>query len=139
MTKPRRAKDCRPLGLVPGGGLEAHEGLRRGHTLLKHVNVTDAMIRSRVLGGQVKVASRFFNRALAEDAVSGALVANRLSVEQFLRSSKSFTFIEQSFNREIGTIFSKAGGFQAGNTVRVMLVRDSSELGYFVRTAFVNP
>lgn len=130
---PRRTR------LTPGGGLKAHEGTGRGHTLGKHVGLTDDQLRARL--ANLPRASTFRDRALAEDAVSGALTANRSGVQYWLKhSSKDVLVIEQEFNREIGRSIARGeAGSQAASKARIVLFRDGSPLGYHVRTAYPVP
>jgi CDI toxin RNase A-like protein len=127
--------------IVPGGGLKAHEGVGRGHTLARHVGLTDDMLRARLTGSAgtkpVNRASTFFDRATAEDAVSGALTANATRVQLFLGSNKARTEIVQEFDRAIGRSIGKGeSAVSEVSKVKVILVKDSSKLGYHVRTAF---
>jgi len=130
---PRRTR------LTPGGGLKAHEGAGRGHTLSRHVGLTDDQLRARL--AQVPRASTFRDRALAEDAVSGALTANRSGLQYWVKhSSEDVLVIEQKFNREIGRSIAKGeAGSQGASKARIVLFRDGSPLGYHVRTAYPVP
>src|SRR3954453_2418658 len=59
--------------LTEGVDLEAHEGDGLGHTLLKHVNVTDADLEARLPTVKRGNVSRFTDRAIAEAAITDAL------------------------------------------------------------------
>ncbi len=126
--------------LTPGGGLKAHEGLGRGHTLARHVGRSTNQLRDRL--SQVARASTFNTRAIAEDAVSGALVAQRLRVRLFLSKSSpdDLLVVEQQFNRSIGQTLGRGETSASSvSNVRVVLQRDTSSLGYYVKTAYPIP
>ncbi len=128
--------------LVPGGGLKAHEStpaLKRGHTLRDHVGKSNSFLRARLKNsGKVEV-STFTNRALAEDAISGAMLVHSGRIARWLRGSKDKTLpIEQSFDRSVGRIMAKDGKLRYSSRVRVILRRNPNHvLGYHIRTSYV--
>lgn len=126
--------------LAPGGGLAAHEGVRRGHTLLRHVGLSDDALRLRLQQTNVSAASSFTSRALAEDAVSGALLAQRGQVSIWLASGRARLALTQEFDQIVGrTLVRGAEEIQSVRKVLIVLVRDNSKLGYHIKTAYPTP
>ena len=125
---------------MPGGGLRAHES-RGGHTLSKHVGWSDDALRQRLRKG-LDVASTFTSRALAEDAVSAALLVNRGKIGVILPrlAAGERLIIEQKFNRAIGRSIQRgADGAVNARRVRIVIERDGSHLGYRIVSAFPIP
>ena len=121
-------------------------GKEGGHALERHVNVTSDDIKARALGMRRAdaVASRFFNKKLAEDAVNDAIRANRASIQRWAanaaagKPNQAFEFV---CNSEIGEGFLKATGqFQRFSKVRIVFkpAQSSGKLFYIV-TAFPVP
>jgi len=84
---PRRLR-CSPL--VPGGGLQAHEGSagHRGHTIGKHVNKTHAELALRFQDDpNLKWSSSFTDRQVAAAAIAHALDNNHGAVRNWLAQS----------------------------------------------------
>ncbi len=128
------------IRLTPGGGLKAHEGAGRGHTIAKHVGLSDDALRARLKSTSISRASSFPDRAIAEDAVSGAITANKNQVDVFLRSGKRTLEINQEFNGAVGrTIGRGEEAVTTTNRARIVLFKDSSPLGYHVKTAYPIP
>lgn len=71
----------------PVGGLATHENAG-GHLLALHVGHTDAQLAAR-LSSQPRIsgASTFTSRAVAVNAVSGALDANEGAIQTWLRGT----------------------------------------------------
>lgn len=131
-------------GIVPGGGLLAHEGTSAGHTLARHVGKTNTWLRRRLANPNqqhVRVASSYNSRALAEDAVAGTLKAQHMNVQVWLSTSSTRPLIlTQEFNRTIGRSIPRATGqVQNVSKARTMLVKDNSKLGYHVKTSYPTP
>jgi hypothetical protein len=126
--------------VVPGGGLKAHEtvpgGARRGYTLSRHVGKTEAQLRGR-LSKRRRSASGFPDRQVAEDAVSATLVTHRAEVDYFLSTAQrgEGTNLFQAFDRPVGNVVT-AEGVSTTTRVKVTIVRDASDLGYFIRHAY---
>lgn len=127
--------------LAPGGGLRASEGAGRGHTLAKHVGKTNASLRRRLAQEpRIPAASSYNSRALAEDAVSGTVTAQRNVVQFWLRSGKKQLILEQEFDRAVGrSVIRETGQVEKLSRARTVLVKDSSKLGYHVKTSYPAP
>lgn len=122
---------------VPGGGLGRHEA-RGGHTLKEHVGRTTGDLRARLRRNPgMDAASSFPNREIAEDAIAGVLTMNGRTLPHLLRGSgRGRIAVTQEFNRPVGTIVARDGTVSTTRRVTVVIVRDSSRLGYHVRTAY---
>ncbi len=121
--------------IVPGGGLQGHENVGGGHTLLKHVNVTDADLGAR-LGVQtfIPAAGRFLNRATAESSISVALDANYLQIQNWLANGAPLqdAAFFYTFRSPIGVSWVRgAAGVVPASKIRVVLRPDSSFPGGF--------
>jgi uncharacterized protein YukE len=81
--------------LVPGGGLMAHEGLEGGHTLAKHVGKSEAFLRNRLATEpHLDVVSTFYDREVAENALSHLLEVNARPVQRWLaHGSRSLVLV----------------------------------------------
>ncbi len=72
---PAQAARSRDLG---------HDERRGGHTLSRHVGLTDAQLRDRLRRERrISAASTYTDRATAESAVAAAIAANRKRVERW--------------------------------------------------------
>jgi hypothetical protein len=75
--------------ITPGGGLTAHESAG-GHTLARHVGLTETELASR-LATQIALprASSFANREIAEQAMSDAIDANQTQITNWLTGTSA--------------------------------------------------
>jgi|GEM_PF-2715061 len=130
------------------GGLASHEesspdAKDGGHTLSKHVNVTDQNIIDRVRNRKAKESSRWLDRRTAERVIAEVIAANPRKIENWLASG-------DPNNLELHLA---AGGATTGRYVKrgnlvpqevsgagVVLKRDASRPnGYIILTAFPEP
>lgn len=128
----RRTRVSKP----PGGGLKGHEE-RGGHTLERHVGKTEGDLRARLRNEpKIPAASAFTDRELAEDAVSAVLTINRETIKHLLHFQNGEARLVQSFDRAIGKVVTRDGTVTSTREITVVIVKDSSKLGYHVKTAF---
>ncbi len=136
------AETLSPEILVPGGGLDAHEGKIVGHTLLRHVALPgedlsdiDGFLNRR----NIKVASIFADRETAEIATKNNIEKNNDTVRQWLSSeAKKSLEIENPDGCIVGF------GFERGSALPIYLERTCTRLvrdknrseGYFIVTSF---
>lgn len=79
------AEAARPRDLV-------RDEKRGGHTLSRHVGLTDAQLRERLRTDQrISAASTYPDRATAEKVVTAAIAASRKRVDQWTRREGSRT------------------------------------------------
>ncbi|GAB3210904.1 hypothetical protein GCM10027294_31080 [Marinactinospora endophytica] len=141
--------------LVPGGGLQAHEDMG-GHTLERHVGVSDEYLRNRTIGigpPSGRVATRWTDRETAERAVATVLDQEKVKIEEWLErvdtGSKGYVRLElENIDVDqgvLGTSFARQGSKKnptgwvegAPERVTVVLERDpDSPLGYSIYTAY---
>jgi RHS repeat-associated protein len=132
-----------PQLIVPGGGLAAHEGAGRGHTLSRHVGQTVAGLIARLASqARLQVASTFASRASAESILSTVLNDQAAKVSQWIASGATNRLVlDQSFGTATGFGIVQ-GTTQAFTTfgARLVLMPDiASRLGYYILTAHPTP
>jgi uncharacterized protein YukE len=114
--------------------LSLHEGDALGHTLAKHVNVTDADLMDRFTREPRRFnLSRFLDRATPETAITEALRSDpsRMSaIFDGVDVDRTFRF---DVGRTIGIVFRRDGSYDLASQVVVKLVRDDA--GVFIVTA----
>jgi len=128
--------------LVPGGGLLAHEGLHGGHTLTKHVGQTVDYLRDRLAAKpDLRAASTFYNREVAENSIAALLGANAPMMVAWLASGEQDLTISGRAARPTGIVLRRfATDPTAGSGVKVVLRRSSSlKEGFRIHTAMVTP
>jgi Bacterial CdiA-CT RNAse A domain len=128
--------------LVPGGGLAAHEGSasHRGHTIGKHVEKTRAELTRRFqTDPNLKWSSSFADRHIAETAIAQALDRNRLKLSSWIASNAGTLVLNADVGCDVGTSVSASGTVITTSRLRVVLRKEPSVLGYYIKTAFPMP
>lgn len=126
--------------LVPGGGLAAHEGVEGGHTIAKHVGKSPAYLRHRLATEPwIGAASTFYNREVAESAISEVLEAHDKAIRTWLAGPKAKLVISSATSRACGLGLPRAGtDLIESSTIRVVLHRSGAlGPGYRIDTAMV--
>lgn len=130
--------------LTPGGGLAAHERVTRGHTLARHLGPGGRACSKRALRGRLQrepnipAAPTFGSRAVAEDAVSGTILTNSQKIASWLASpTKAQLIVRQTFDSPVGSVVRRGARFaRREKEATVILRKEKSQLGYYVKTAF---
>ena len=138
----RLAPELRSVRLVPGGGLKAHEGPvpQRGHTLLKHVDKTPKQLARRFKTEPwLQFSSSFTDRATAETAVSKAIQDNPQAIAYWLASNAPGLILQTDVGIVVGKSVAKNGTIISTSRVRVVLRKENTVLGYYVKTAHPPP
>jgi hypothetical protein len=128
--------------LVPGGGLAGHEGtaVYRGHTLLKHVGKTSEQLAERLATDpNLTWSSSFTDRGTAEAAISDALSQHSQRAAIWIGSNSHTWIIDADVGWEIGRSVHRSGMMVTSTRLQVVLRRESSVLGYHIKTAFPTP
>jgi hypothetical protein len=124
--------------------LAAHEGDSLGHTLARHVDVTDEDLLARLAANpKLQNASRFLDRATAESAIGALLDASRDEITSWL-AAQTDNPLELN-----GALFADVIGRTANqgsqavvdvNGLRAVLFRNADTgPGFFIRTAYPQP
>ena len=124
--------------IVPGGGLQASENAG-GHLLLKHVGQTESQLLSRLNAEPgIRGASSFYDRAVAERAVSEALDANSSGLTTWLSGTKGRLTINYAAQSPVGISVPRGASSAVDvSGTRVILVRDPPlPAGYRIQTGF---
>ncbi|MBV9823802.1 MAG: hypothetical protein JO144_16350 [Actinobacteria bacterium] len=124
---------------MPGGGLMAHEALG-GHTLARHVGKSEQFLPNRLaVEPYLDLASTFFDRQTAEDALSQLLADNDRDVQRWLRSgSYRFTLIQKALQPVGRAIMRDVADSMPAAGMKLVLRRSSSmPTGYRIHTAMV--
>ncbi|MDF0553646.1 RNase A-like domain-containing protein [Kamptonema sp. UHCC 0994] len=128
--------------LVPGGGLTSHEQAG-GHTLAKHVALTEAELANRLANDpKPMITSTFCDRSTAETTISEAIQANELLISAWLSKNPTQALrIRYNFSSPIGISLARsATNTLPANRVSVVLKPDAnSPLGYYILTAYPEP
>jgi len=139
----RLAPELRSSRLVPGGGLQAHEGesaTHRGHTLLKHYNKTVKQLTRRFKDEpDLTWSSSFFDRRTAESVIGRVLEEKDPEIAQWLASPSGRLQLDADYGTEVGYSVRRDGVIRRPTTFRVVLFKEDSQLGYFIRTAYPRP
>jgi len=127
--------------VVPGG-LEAHEGTvtYRGHTILKHLDKTDEELTERFANEpDLQWSSSFNDRQTAEAAISAALDSNQQAIRDWLRQPLQVFRLEIDIGAEVGRSVARDGTIVSTSKLRVVLRKEDTMLGYYIKTAFPAP
>lgn len=138
----RLAPELRSSRLVPGGGLAAHEGTAsyRGHTLLKHVGQTPEQLAERFEDEpDLRWSSSFKDRHVAENAVAQVLDNNREQIRNWLGQPQQVLRLTVDIGAEIGQSVAHSGTIVSASKVRVVLRKEGTMLGYYIKTAYPKP
>jgi len=138
----RLAPELRSVRLVPGGGLKMHEGTatHRGHTLLKHVGKKEKQLRRRLKREPgIRWSSSFTDRQTAESVIGRLLHDRKYDIDQWLAGPNPRLRLDGDYGTEIGRSVSRHGMVKRPSSFRVVLDKEKSQLGYFIRTAYPRP
>jgi Bacterial CdiA-CT RNAse A domain len=138
----RLPKRLRSSPLVPGGGLQAHEGSAtyRGHTIGKHVKKTPTELAQRLaMEPRVNVSSSFVDRARAEAAIARVLDGNRQAIASWLTDPELPLKLRGDFGEIVGVSVTRGGKAVTTSKLRVILKAEDSDLGFYIRTAYPSP
>ena len=127
--------------LVPGGGLLSHE-LAGGHTLIRHVGLSDADLLARLAKDPgIAGASTFTSRAVAESAVVDVVETNASKIQSWIAGSRSGLSLGGTAPDAIGRyVATGSTNITDVSAVRVVLYRDPSlGVGYRIQTAYPMP
>lgn len=128
--------------LVPGGGLTSHEQAG-GHTLAKHVALTETELANRLANdSKPMIVSTFCDRSIAETTISEAIQTNDGIISTWLSGNPTQVLkIRYNFSSPIGiTLTRSATNTVPTNRVSVVLKPDASlPLGYYILTAYPEP
>lgn len=127
--------------LVPGGGLMAHEGIDRGHTLAKHVGKSEEFLRHRLATEPgLDAASTFHDRRTAEMAIVQVLTARNSKLNQWLATSSGSIKLTAAVPDTGFTLARGAADVAEVSKVIVVLRRSSLfRSGYRIHTAWPAP
>jgi hypothetical protein len=99
-------------------------GKEGGHTLKKHVNMSDQELENRAIATKDvdAVSSKFFSKAIAEDAINDALKLHKYGIQRWAANPATRT---QEFEMECGKAIGKGfvnatGKFETFTKVRVV-------------------
>jgi 5-enolpyruvylshikimate-3-phosphate synthase len=124
--------------ITPGGGLTAHE-LAGGHTLARHVDVTETELANR-LANQIAIprSSSFTNRAIAEQVIADAIANNQTQITNWLAGNSSRLQIQHTATKSIGVTLTRGDSNSVpAQNIQIVLKRDSNlSLGYYILTAY---
>jgi Bacterial CdiA-CT RNAse A domain len=138
----RLAPHLRFSRIVPGGGLAAHEGTAsyRGHTLLKHVGKTSAQLAARFPNEpDLHWSSSFDERGVAEETIAKLLHDHTSVIKAWLASPHKVLAINVDVGTEVGTSLHSDGTLIRASKIRVVLRRENTVLGYYIKSAFPTP
>ena len=114
--------------------LSMHEGDGLGHTLAKHVNVTDADLARRVVVEKRPFASRFDDATTASRAIAEVLRHSGAKIAKWLADDVQQIPLRWTFSQPVGVVMTANHQLVHARQVVVRLVRDSD--GVFILTAY---
>ncbi|GAA2514512.1 RNase A-like domain-containing protein [Pilimelia columellifera] len=137
-----RSDDPADICGIPGGGLNAHEGVGGGHVLAKHSGKSDDWLRDRLAKEKKKpMVSTFTDQASAEKAITLALQQQRKKLAAFLnKPAQQTTRITATGISGYGRVLERgASQTRPGSTVIVEIARDPNFPGsYRINTAYLS-
>ncbi|HEX8081335.1 MAG TPA: RNase A-like domain-containing protein [Jatrophihabitans sp.] len=124
---------------MPGGGLAAHEAAG-GHTLAKHVGKSEEFLRTRLATEpNIRGASTFYDRQVAENSISGLLRAQQRTVDRWRAGHRDVLMLEDRLPVPAGTLMPR--GYTDSHAVHgiKIVLRRNAEIGsgYLLITAMV--
>lgn len=124
--------------LVPGGGLAAHEAAG-GHTLSKHVGKSEEFLRNRLVNQpNLKGASTFHSRELAETSIAGLIEAERSTINRWLSGNRHQLELIGRDPRKLGLLLRPGSAPTEVAGLKVILRRTPTEgSGFYIHTAMV--
>jgi uncharacterized protein YukE len=120
--------------LADGVDLAAHEGDALGHTLAKHVNVTNADLWTRMAREGRTEASRFVDRTTAEEAIVTALRHDADAVTSFEQGDASRLRVRITLDHMVGWVLGKDGSVTPARQLVVWLRKDAR--GIYISSAY---
>ncbi|MBX9837347.1 MAG: hypothetical protein K2X69_03420 [Silvanigrellaceae bacterium] len=127
---------------VPGGSLFKHEEYRNGHTIIKHVDQSNADMKNRAINEKRMEISSFSNLNIAEQAIANTIIQNKVNIDNWIRDPKVNN--KKPFNSTApanyftGTSYNRVTDqFSNVTNTKVVLVKDNKlPEGYRILTAF---
>lgn len=127
-----------PVGEVPGGGLEAHEGAG-GHLIERHVGKSEQWLIDRVTRDNISAASSFRDLPEAEYFVSQTIAQHQPRIDAWLAGQGGNRLvIDARFDASTG-ISVERGDTSANDVFSVRLVLERSDrldIGYRIVTGY---
>ena len=120
--------------LTDGVDLAGQEGSALGHTLAKHVNVTDTDLVQRMMREGRSEASRFVDRSTAEAAITAALRRDGEAVARFELSGASRLRIRVTLENTVGWVIRRDGTTTPTSQVVVWLRKDAE--GIYISSSY---
>ena len=132
-----------PIGVAaPLSGttwLRFHEGLLKGHTLLKHVGQSDAALLARLARQRwIKGASTYINEAVAAQVISKTIATSRSTVTAWLKKAKAGDRLRLSYSGKevVGRTALKGKTAVQNSTNARTILQSNGKGGYHVHTSF---
>ncbi|WP_354635708.1 RNase A-like domain-containing protein [Planktothricoides raciborskii] len=106
--------------ITPGGGLTAHE-LAGGHTLARHVDVTETKLANRLVN-QIAIprSSSFTNREIAEQVIADAIANNQTQITNWLAGNSSRLQIKHTATTAVFRLLNHGRAKHSGSQVNIL-------------------
>jgi hypothetical protein len=115
--------------------LRLHEGIGLGHTLSRHVAITDDGLRDRLATRpRLLKASRFYDLRTAEESVSAAIQDHASEIRSWLETGVNKPAVDIVMPRDVGVVAQRDGSLTPTRFVVVVPRVDTD--GMFVFTAY---
>ena len=119
--------------------LQGHDD-EGGHTDDRHIGKSERWLRKRINRENLDEASSFYDYPAANLTQARFIKKYKKEIDAWVKSDKTENFVEDiEMNRNIGIHVPKNGKVNDTNSARVVLKKDSSELGYHIRTSYPVP
>jgi RHS repeat-associated protein len=127
-----------------GGWLHLHEGPGLGHTLARHVGLSDSALIKRLMDSKkINTASSFAGISIAEQAIRDAFRApeNKVAIRNWLKSDRYRNgkghIIEYDIGKTIGRVIYRGQTVVTDSTkLRITLAPVGKSGKFFIRTAY---
>jgi hypothetical protein len=118
----------------------AHEGVDGAHTIAKHVGKPESFLRHRLTAESgIGAASTFYDRQVAENAISGLLRENQRTVDRWLSGRMDGLVLRGRISTPAGVLIARGSSdLVPGHGIKIILRRSAKmENGYLLVTAMV--
>ena len=113
-----------------------------GHTQERHVGKSAEWLRQRIRSNpNMEEASSFYDYESANLTQARFVKQNKKEIDNWLADKSSQVFFRGNvkMDRDIGIVVDKRGSVTTTSNAKVILFKDNTELGYHIRTTFLEP
>ena len=112
-----------------------------GHGALKHIGLSDAQLRQRLLDEpKIPAASTFVDTTTATDVATSVVAENQGRIDDWLQGQGSQLHLDRRFADPVGRVLSRGGELAEARDVRLVIRRSpKSPSGWYIHTMRIEP